>query len=239
MYCNLNDAYNDTCDLTQSGNDCVYDNIVNDGVNVKGNYKETYGENIGTDENDERNNNVNYNVSGSSSIDANNGMETFDSVKNASVPTKEYIPRNMFTAQGDYQEYSPISKEEELIKQQDLEILSEINKSSDAASRRIGTPIASLKNQVKNKKQCTCKKCKCYKEDTDLEESLKKKNQENNKTIEKIVKEQFKNMWNNKKSSSNTTSFISADIRDGILITFIGIMILFLLDILVRISKKL
>jgi hypothetical protein len=201
MYCDLNDAYGNICDLTQSQTDCVYDNIVNDGVDIK----------------------------------------------------KDHIPRNMFTAQGDYYEYSPIQYNEDIINQ--------TNAILDNDTCEKGTTIAELRKQQNNiNKSCV----QCPQEDTPKlvpnndnkenknslkisgkyieQETLEKKMK---KIIQDVMKEHFTDSQKpdskaiKQHNYSRFHSLINSDIVDAVLITFIGIIILFLLDILVRISKKL
>lgn len=201
MYCDLSNAYENICDLTHSQTNCVYDNIVNDGVDT----------------------------------------------------TKDNIPRNMFTAQGDYYEYSPIHYSEDVI--------NKTNAILDGDADEKGTPIEELiKKQELDEKMCAV----CRPNDSPQNNSVRignenknvaSKNYEHNLEqetsnvrIKKIVRDAIEEHFTNSKSprtdrrphfSSQFSSIINSDIIDAMLITFIGVIIIFLLDILIKISKKL
>jgi hypothetical protein len=197
MFCNLNDAFCNICDLEQTQQNCVYDNIVNDGVDVK----------------------------------------------------KDHIPKNMFTAQGDYYEYSPMQYSDDVI-----------NQTNSILDGEEYDKCANVDNINKNgKDECNNKKCvnktNC---DTvklngsDLESINKQilklsKKQSSDLNVKQIIKdaikEHFEDEIKKNKKISTKTKFIhnifNSDIISVFLITFIGLIIILLLDILVRISRKL
>lgn len=169
MYCDLNDAYRDTYDLTQSREDCVYDNIVND--------------------------------------------------------KSVCFPRNMFSAQGEY------SSVEEPKIPPTIEIeqsLASEEKKEDVLMA--GTPINALKNISETQKDTSCK----IGTTSDIKKIPKKYSKKSSNVL--TLDEEDHPRYQIREGFSK--NFMN-DLKDGIFITLIGIMVLFLLDILARISRKL
>lgn len=160
-------------------------------------------------------------------------------------------PNNMFTTQGEFKQYDGISEFNEIQKSH--------TEQNEYPNELGGTPIDTLIQKKQSDKNYAPVQKKKKQNDIDYDEipeySIPNKNSLKNKEkvtmtaddedkIRHIVKESFhdiiaKNNQTNNKLTNKINTMLSSYIGDGMIITFIGILILFLLDILVRISKKL
>jgi hypothetical protein len=170
MYCDIDTAYNTPSDLTQSRNDCVYDNIIND----------------------------------------------------KSEEIKKYHPENIFTAQGEYKPYQELEKTYGT----SLVVNQPMNREN---GENEGTLITDIRPESLPIVPSTPNHILTHADENQ---------------IRNIVNDSFYHAFEKSKKIPqkkiiNTKHVIPSEVRDGIILTFIGILLLFLLDLLIRISRKL
>lgn len=208
MYCELNDAYNTATDLLHSQQNCVYDDIIKDDDSI----------------------------------------------------IEQCKPKNMFTAQGEFKPYSyeddmqnmnrggtPIEVLRQktpimnLTNSNSIDNKSELEAIHNAETRNIENrqiPSFSINGSKSNRQKSEDKK------EIPLSDERIKTIVQNSfhELVNKAKKiKQPRNGKTNIITDTMTKTFASthfADIRDAMFITFIGILIIFILNIIVRIGRK-
>lgn len=229
MYCSLDDAYNTASDLLQSRQDCVYDNIVKDDTSIMEQCRPTdmftaQGEFKPYSALGEMNNICGTTIKqfeqpdelGGTPIDSLTQKQQTIQRKQAPAPLPVNDNNNVpeYTFDKSHKHSSKNSKNKEDLKKT-------VPESTTPPRNKT---LYQLSGEVDDSSSLT-------------------RNEEDQ--IRYIVNESFQDMLTKNKlqkqvhKPSRKHNWLSSDYRDGILITFIGILILFILDILVRISKKL
>lgn len=224
MYCSLDDAYNTASDLLQSRRDCVYDNIVKDDTSIMEQCRPT---DMFTAQGEFKP----YSSLDDTNIMCGTTIKQFEQCDEIGG-----TPIDLLTSkrQNTQHNNAPVPISGSGIPEYSFDKLShscDNSKNKEVSKKPVSEPAKVTQNKT------------LYELSSD---SLPLTRNEEDQ-IRYIVNESFQDMLAknklqkqiHKQSSRKQRNWLSSDYRDGILITFIGILILFMLDILVRICKKL
>jgi hypothetical protein len=230
MYCSLDDAYNTASDLLQSRQDCVYDNIVKDDMSMMEQCRPT---DMFTAQGEFKP----YSALGEVNNMCGTTIKQFEQPDElGGTPIDLLQPKQQTTQRN----HAPISASDNNVPEYAFDKshkhFSEKSKCKEDPKKAVSEPSKTLHNktlfQLSGEKSGS----------RDVSSSLTPNEEDQ---IRYIVNESFQDMLAKNKmqkqihKQSRKSNWLSPDYRDGILITFIGVLILFILDILVRISKKL
>lgn len=219
MYCSLDDAYNTASDLLQSRQDCVYDNIVKDDTSIMEHCRPT---DMFTAQGEFKP----YSALGEMNDACGTTIKQFEHHDElGGTPINSLTPKQ----QNAQRNYAPA-------------LMSDNNSVPEYAFDKTHKK-SSERTKTKEESPPLQNKTYYHLSGETNDKSVLTRGEEDQ--IRYIVNESFHDILAKNKlqkqvhRQSRKTDWLSTSYRDGLLITFIGVLILFILDILVRISKKL